>query len=159
MATERTRSALPRFVSLKINFIKSSIIILKDPKIDSIFEQKDTQSSTVNDDFATRSINVTKFELNTIEIPNDATLMMLEGNKTGTSKLFTINNDKKREHGIDIQNNENNLSPISKRKRCDNEICYLYIHFLTRTIQKRKYQITLISYMVKNVLCRMIISY
>ena len=134
MATERTRSALPRFVSLKINVIKSLIIILKDPKIDSIFEQKDTQSSTVNDDFATRSINVTKFELNTIEIPNDATLMMLEGNKTGTSKLFTINNDKKREHGIDIQNNENNLSPISKRKRCDNEICYLYIHFLTRTI-------------------------
>ena len=48
--------------------IKAPIPILKDPKIVDFWEQKDTHSSTVNDDSATKALNVIKVELTTIGI-------------------------------------------------------------------------------------------
>ena len=44
---------------LKLNDIISPIPILKDTKIGNFSEQKDIQSSNINDDSATKSFNVT----------------------------------------------------------------------------------------------------
>ena len=57
--------------------IKAPIPILKDPKIVDIWEQKDTHSSTVNDDSATKALNVIKVELTTIGILKEVTLVEL----------------------------------------------------------------------------------
>ena len=84
------------------------------------------QSSIDKDSRCIKSSNVRKVEYNKIVIPKGYTLTELGGNNLEKIKLCTISNKKtndteKREHGIDIQNNEHNLNPTPKRKCCENE--------------------------------------
>ena len=79
---------------MKVNDIKSQIPILKELKLVNIWEKRDTQSSTVNDDSANKWLNVTNVEMTTVEIPKGAILVELGPIMMEKVKLYTISNEK-----------------------------------------------------------------
>ena len=70
MVTKKIEISLIKVLLLKMNEIKSPIPILKKLKIVNIWEQKDTRSSTVNNDSATKSSIATKLNILILEYLN-----------------------------------------------------------------------------------------